>query len=127
MTDVMGRRQRTLFLKSTEGHVISLPANVLAFSWVAALVVALALGCAAPNGIQDNKGRIKSGDSTKISLGMNKLDVMRALGKPEAVSADANGETLLYRLERPWWQDKPFRVEIKDDKVTSFEVIESPK
>jgi hypothetical protein len=96
-------------------------------TWVAGLVIALALGRAAPNGIHDNKGRIKSGDSTKISLGMSKLEVMQALGKPEAVSADANGETLLYRLERPWWQDKPFKVQIKDDKVTSFEVIESEK
>ena len=78
-------------------------------------------------GIADKQGRLKAGDANKISLGMTKLQVMRALGKPETVSADSTGESLFYRLERPWWQDKPFKVQILDDKVVSFGVIESGK
>jgi outer membrane protein assembly factor BamE (lipoprotein component of BamABCDE complex) len=92
-----------------------------------ALALLLAFGCASPDHIKDNEGHIKSGDSTKITLGMSKLEVMRALGKPETTSADGTGETLFYRLERPWWQDKPFKVQLNNDKVTSFGIIESPK
>jgi len=58
---------------------------------------------------------------------MSKLEVMRALGKPETVSADATNETLIYRLERPWWQDRPFKVQLSQGNVTSFGVIESEK
>src|SRR5947199_8185232 len=95
--------------------------------WLAVLTLALISGCTSPNGIDDKEGRLKAGDASKISLGMTKLEVMRALGKPETISADSTGETLFYRLERPWWQDKPFKVQIVDDKVVSFGVIESSK
>jgi hypothetical protein len=94
---------------------------------VGALVLALVYGCASPDGIADRQGRIKSGDSTKISLGMTKLEVMKALGKPETVSAESSSEALFYRLERPWWQDKPFKVSLTEGKVVSFGVIESEK
>ena len=95
--------------------------------WLAVLTLAFVSGCASPDGIDDKEGRLKAGDASKISLGMSKLQVMRALGKPETVAADPTGETLFYRLERPWWQDKPFKVQIVDDKVVSFGVIESSK
>ena len=75
--------------------------------------------------IDNKQGRLKAGDPNKISLGMTKLEVMRALGKPETISADSNSATLFYRLERPWWQDKPFKVQIVNDKVVSFGAIES--
>jgi len=94
------------------------------FSGLLTFIIILITGCASPDGIADHHGHIKSGDSTKLSTGMSKLEVMRALGKPESTSADANGEVLMYRLERPWWQDKPFKVQLKDDKVTSFGVVE---
>jgi hypothetical protein len=93
----------------------------------AGFLVILAFGCASPNGIKDHNGNIHAGDSTKINVGMSKLEVMRALGKPETTSADANGETLHYRLERAWWQNEQFKVEIRDDKVTSFGVIKAQK
>jgi hypothetical protein len=86
----------------------------------------LIAGCASPDGVKDKHGHIKSGDPSKISLGMTKLEVMQTLGRPENVSADANAETLSYRLERPWWQDKPFEVKLQDGKVVSFQVIEQP-
>jgi len=95
--------------------------------WLAVLTLALVSGCASPNGIDDKEGRLRPGDANKISLGMTKLEVMRALGKPETIAADSTGETLFYRLERPWWQDKPFKVQIVNDKVISFGVIESSK
>jgi hypothetical protein len=92
------------------------------------LLTALLLiaSCASPDGVKDRHGHIKSGDPSKISLGMSKLEVMQALGKPENVAADATGETLSYRLERPWWQDKPFEVKLQEGKVISFQVIEQP-
>lgn len=90
-------------------------------------ILALVSGCASPNGIDDREGRLKAGESTKVSLGMTKLEAMRALGKPETISADSSGETLFYRLERPWWQDRPFQVKIVNDKVISFGVIEVNK
>ena len=95
--------------------------------WLAVLTLALVSGCASPDGIDNKQGRLKAGDPNKISLGMTKLEVMRALGKPETISADSNSATLFYRLERPWWQDKPFKVQIVNDKVVSFGVIESSK
>ena len=93
------------------------------------LLAALSLycGCASPGGIQDRAGRIKPGDSSKISVGMAKLDVMMALGKPESVAAKSGQEILYYRMERPWWQDKPFKIELTDGKVVSFGVIEPDK
>jgi len=95
--------------------------------WFTLFILTLVAGCASPNGIDDKEGRLKAGESTKISLGMTKLEVMRALGKPETISADANSEILYYRLERPWWQDKPFQVKIVNDKVVSFGVLEPNK
>jgi hypothetical protein len=95
--------------------------------WLAVLTLALVSSCGSPDGVRDKEGRLKAGDANKISLGMTKLQVMRALGKPETISADSTGESLFYRLERPWWQDKPFKVQIVDGKVVSFGVIESSK
>ncbi len=96
---------------------------------ILSLMAALALtaGCASPDGVKDKHGHIKPGDPSKISLGMTKLEVMQTLGRPENVAADAKGEILSYRLERPWWQDKPFEVKLQDDKVVSFQVIEQPE
>lgn len=93
-------------------------------NWIAVLLLGLIIGCASPNGIDDREGRLKAGESTKVALGMSKLEVMRALGKPETISADSNSETLFYRLERPWWNDRPFKVQLVDGKVVSFGVIE---
>ncbi len=75
-------------------------------------------GCAGPG------GHIKAGDSSLISIGMTKDQVVQKLGKPEAVSADGQSETLGYILERPWWQDKPFRVKMVNGKVESYEIVE---
>jgi hypothetical protein len=97
------------------------------YAYISGIVTCLAFGCAAPNGVHDREGRLRPGEPTKISLGMSKLEVMRALGKPETISADSTTETLFYRLERPWWQDKPFKVQVINDKVVSFGVVESEK
>ncbi|HWW01351.1 MAG TPA: hypothetical protein VNZ64_16765 [Candidatus Acidoferrum sp.] len=78
----------------------------------------LMFGCVAP------AGHIKAGDPSLISIGMTKDQVIQKLGKPENVTADGQSETLSYVLERPWWQDKPFRVKIIDGKVASYEVVE---
>ena len=97
------------------------------YNWLVALLLGSILGCASPDGVRDKKGHIKSGDSSKIALGMSKIEVMRALGRPETVSAEGSEETLRYRLERPWWNDRPFEVKLTDGKVVSFQVIEAPK
>jgi hypothetical protein len=55
---------------------------------------------------------------------MTKDQVIQKLGKPENVSADGQSETLNYILERPWWQDKPFRVKIVNGKVASYDIGE---
>lgn len=81
-------------------------------------VLSLLLGCGTP------RGHIKAGEPSRISIGMTKEQVVRILGNPENVNADAHSETLSYILERPWWQDKPFQVKLVDGKVVSFEVIE---
>ncbi len=81
-------------------------------------VLAFAPGCAAPG------GHIKAGDTSMISVGMTKDQVVDKLGRPENVSADGKSETLSYILERPWWQDKPFHVKIVGGKVVSYEVME---
>lgn len=95
--------------------------------YVVMLALVLICGCASPDGIKDKGGHIKSGDPSKISLGMTKAEVMQTLGRPETVSAEGNGETLYYKLERPWWQDRPFEVKFTDGKVVSFRVIEVEK
>lgn len=86
-------------------------------------------GCAAPdpNQIADHHGHIKAGDSTRIAIGMTRLQVMQALGRPENTTADVASETLTYDLERPWWQDRPFRIQLKDGKVISFGVVEKDR
>lgn len=81
------------------------------------LLSLLIAGCAA-------NGHIRPGDPTKISLGMSKEQVVKALGKPEYVSADGKTESLSYIMERPWWQDRPFVVKMVDGKVESFSVVE---
>ena len=80
--------------------------------------VMFVMGCEAP------AGHIKAGDPALISVGMTKEQVIQKLGKPENVSADAQGETLSWVLERPWWQDKPFHVRMVSGKVVSYEVME---
>src|SRR5207247_1902022 len=44
--------------------------------WFALFILTLVAGCASPNGIDDKEGRLKAGESTKISLGMPKLEVI---------------------------------------------------
>lgn len=91
--------------------------------------VALFAGCAShpdPDHIADRHGHILAGDSTRVTLGMSRLQVMQALGRPENTTADVESETLTYDLERPWWQDRPFRIVLKNDKVISFGVVEKP-
>ena len=86
---------------------------------IALLILTLQmLGCGTPG------GHIKAGDPSLISIGMTKDEVIQKLGKPENVTAEGNSETFNYILERPWWQDKPFRVKFVDGKVQSYEVVE---
>ena len=73
------------------------------------------VGCRAP-------GHVKAGEPNRISVGMTKDEVIKQLGQPEHVTADGQGETLNYILERPWWQDRPFRVKFVNGKVASFDV-----
>ena len=75
-------------------------------------------GCGTPG------GHIKAGDPSLISVGMTKEEVIKKLGKPETVTADGQSETFSYILERPWWQDKPFRVKIVNGKVESYDIVE---
>jgi outer membrane protein assembly factor BamE (lipoprotein component of BamABCDE complex) len=85
---------------------------------VAAIAVLLLfVGCVAA-------GHVKSGDPSLISVGMTKQEVAKKLGKPETVAADGQSETFGYILERPWWQDKPFRVKFVEGKVVSYEIVE---
>jgi outer membrane protein assembly factor BamE (lipoprotein component of BamABCDE complex) len=69
-------------------------------------------------------GFLRQDDPKKISVGMTKEEAIKNLGKPQTVSTNGNSETLTYILERPWWQDKLFRVKIVDGKVESFGVAE---
>jgi outer membrane protein assembly factor BamE (lipoprotein component of BamABCDE complex) len=69
-------------------------------------------------------GHIKAGDPSVVTIGMSKDQVIQKLGRPENATAEGNTEYLNYILERPWWQDKPFRVKIVDGKVVSYEVVE---
>jgi hypothetical protein len=59
---------------------------------------------------------------SRISIGMTKDEVSKHIEKPEHVTADGQSETLNYILERPWWQDRPFRVKLVNGKVSSFDV-----
>ena len=87
--------------------------------FIALFVLTLCMvGCATPG------GHIKAGDPSVISIGMTKEQVIQKLGKPESVTADGQSETLSYVLERPWWQDKPFRVKLANGKVQSYEIVE---
>ena len=58
---------------------------------------------------------------------MTREETIKAVGKPDNIAADGNEETLNYVLERPWWQDVPFRIKIVDGKVVSFGPEERPK
>lgn len=72
-------------------------------------------------------GHIKSGESDRITVGMTKAEAIKALGKPDSISSDGSKEVLTYVLERPWWQDVPFRVQLVEGRVTSFGAEERPK
>ena len=76
------------------------------------LFLAVLVGCKAP-------GHLVAGDSSKIRVGMTKAELIQAIGKPDHVYSDGKTETLVYMLERPWWQDIPYTVKIVDDKVAS--------
>jgi|SRR5882724_10875395 len=62
---------------------------------IAASVVSIA-GC-------KSTGHIKPDATSKISVGMTKAEVIKAIGLPETVSADGQAEVLTYTVERPWW------------------------
>lgn len=79
-------------------------------------ILALVLLCAGRT-----PGHIQPDDMSNLSVGMPKADVVRALGKPETVSADAGGdESLTYIVERPWWQTKTIHVHLKRGVVAEF-------
>lgn len=77
------------------------------------LVLAAITGCKAP-------GHLVAGDSSKIRVGMTKEELIKAVGKPDHVYNDGTNETLVYVLERPWWQDIPYTVKVLDNKVAAF-------
>jgi len=52
---------------------------------------------------------------------MTKAELIKKIGRPESVSADSNKETLHYVIAAPWWQFKPFLINIVDGKVESYE------
>lgn len=79
--------------------------------------VLLLAGCRTP-------GHVGEGEPAKISVGMTKDEVLRKIGKPEAVTTEGNAEILGYTLERPWWQTGRFRVKLIDGKVQSYEVTD---
>ncbi len=83
---------------------------------IAASVVSIA-GC-------KSTGHIKPDATSKISVGMTKAEVIKAIGLPETVSADGQAEVLTYTVERPWWVWKPLRVKIVQGKVESYQVVE---
>src|SRR6267378_3076359 len=62
-------------------------------------------------------GHIKPGSAAKISIGMTKAEVIKAIGQPAGVSADGHSEILSYTVENPWWQWKPLTVKIVAGKV----------
>jgi hypothetical protein len=77
------------------------------------LLLSIIVGCKAP-------GHLVAGDSSKIRVGMTKEELLKAVGKPDHVYHDGTNETLVYILERPWWQDIPYTVRILDNKVAAF-------
>ena len=80
-------------------------------------VLALAALC----GCGTTPGHIQPGAMTKVSLGMTKAQLIKALGKPESVAANKEGEeTLTYVLERPWWQWAPVKVKLVNGAVTEY-------
>jgi len=80
-------------------------------------------GCGTTEQNVNNHGRIGHFDPgiiNRISVGMTKEEVVRALGQPESVSASDNVEVLSYIEERPWWQWKAIQVRLVNGKVTQF-------
>lgn len=70
-------------------------------------------------------GHVDPGVLSRVSLGMTKQEVIKAVGNPESNAAEGNTETLYYVEERPWWQWVRMQVKIVNGKVVSYG--EAPK
>lgn len=70
-------------------------------------------------------GCATSGRIARLNLGMNKSEVISALGKPVSISAKDNTEYLNYRFSETnhdanWGIASPYFVRLIDGKVDSF-------
>ncbi|MBI4679879.1 MAG: hypothetical protein HY753_01365 [Nitrospirae bacterium] len=57
---------------------------------------------------------------SQISIGMNKVGVIQALGNPRSVGGKNNIEVLHYRDDNGFWQYDYYYVRLVDDKVESY-------
>jgi hypothetical protein len=58
----------------------------------------------------------------KVTLGMSEQQVVKLMGKPESVTADADAKYLNYSLSEGanWNAGVPYTIRIANDKVTSY-------
>jgi len=92
--------------------------NPIKHSSVLLLLLVWLAGCKAT-------GHIDPGVVSRVSPGMTKPEVIKAIGNPESSAAESNTETLYYVEERPWWQWVRMQVKLVDGKVVSYG--EAPK
>jgi hypothetical protein len=83
-----------------------------------ALWVVVVAGCAAPPGITTVP------EVSQVRAGMTKDEVIRTLGKPNYGWAVDGEDTLIYLLERPSQESRPFEVKLSEGLVQSYGVRE---
>ena len=111
-----GRREVETYLKPEAGsrETPHMKHSVL----LVALWVVFVAGCAAPPGIT------RAPQVSQVRAGMTKDEVILTLGKPN-YGFSVNGEdTLIYFLERPSQESRPFEVKLSEGLVQSYGVRE---
>jgi hypothetical protein len=83
-----------------------------------ALWVVFVAGCAAPPGIT------RVTNVSQVRAGMTRDEVIRTLGKPDYGFSIDGEDTLIYRLERPSQESRPFEVKLSGGLVQSYGVRE---
>jgi len=64
--------------------------------------------------------RFKGSKMVRVSPGMGKAEVVKALGKPNGVGGSANIEVLHYAEDIGWWRFQYYFVRLVDGKVESY-------
>jgi len=82
------------------------------------LWVVFVAGCAVP------PGTTRVADVSQVRAGMTRDDVIRILGKPGYGFSIDGEDTLIYLLERPSQESRPFEVKLSEGVVKSYGVSE---